>query len=84
LSGTGAPYRDGRAFVGGQWRPLAAPPGERTDADGFFDEDRHFVECVAEARPVGPQGSDLADAVRTMELAEAILAAAQEGWERPR
>jgi predicted dehydrogenase len=80
LGGTGAPYRTGRVFEGGQWRALAMPPGERTDPDGFFEEDRHFIASVAAGRPVGPQGSDLEDAARTMALAEAILAAARPGW----
>jgi virulence factor len=80
LSGTGAPYRTGRVFEGGQWRPLAPPPGERTDPDGFFEEDQHFITCVAAGRPVGPHGSDLEDAARTMALAEAIATAARPGW----
>ncbi len=84
LSGSGAPYREGRVFDGGRWQPLVPPPGERTDPDGFFEEDRHFIACVAAGTPVMPQGSDLEDAVRTMELAEAIAAAARSGWEGPR
>jgi virulence factor len=84
LSGTSAPYRDGRVFDRGAWRPLEVPAGDRTDRDGFFDEDRHFVHCVASGTPVGPVGSDLEDAVRTMELAEAIVAAARTGWEGTR
>jgi predicted dehydrogenase len=84
LSGTSAPYRDGRVFDRGAWSPLEAPAGDRTDRDGFFDEDRHFVRCVASGAPVGPVGSDLEDAVRTMELAEAIVAAARTGWEGTR
>lgn len=81
LSGTEAPYREGRVFENGAWHPLKTPPGERTDPDGFFEEDRHFVECVAAGRPVGPEGSDLEDAVRTMELAETIESAVQAGSE---
>lgn len=81
LNGTGAPYREGRVFDAGGWQALPVPPGERTDPDGFFEEDRHFIACVAAGKPVTPQGSDLDDAVRTMELAEAIAAAARSGWE---
>jgi predicted dehydrogenase len=84
LHGTAAPYRDGRVFSAGAWRPLAIPPTERTDPDGFFEEDQHFLRCVAEGKRVGPVGSDLDDAVRTMELAEAILTAARTGWEAAR
>jgi predicted dehydrogenase len=75
LSGTDAPYREGRVFESGAWHPLEIPPGERTDPDGFFEEDRHFIARVASGRRVGPEGSDLEDAVRTMELAEAIESA---------
>ncbi len=84
IHGVGAPYREGRVFAAGHWTPLAVPPGERTDPDGFFEEDQHFIACVAARRPVGPQAADLDDAARTMELAEAIAGAAREGWERPR
>jgi predicted dehydrogenase len=86
LSGTGAPYREGRVFATdrGEWRELGVEPAERTDLDGFFEEDQHFIACIAAGRPVGPQAADLEDAVRTMELAEAITAAARPGWERPR
>lgn len=81
LSGTAAPYREGRIFEDGRWQALALPPGERTDPDGFYEEDQHFIACVAAGRPVQPPGADLEDAARTMELAEAIAAAARTGWE---
>ncbi len=84
LSGSGAPYREGRIYDGGRWQALSLPSGERTDPDGFYEEDRHFIACVAAGAPVTPQGADLEDAVRTMELAEAIAAAARCGWEGPR
>jgi virulence factor len=84
LSGTSAPYREGRVFDRGAWAPLSAPAGHRTDRDGFFDEDQHFLRCVASGTPVGPVASDLEDAVRTMELAEAIVGGARAGWEGPR
>ncbi len=79
LSGAGEPYREGRIFKDGRWNVLLAPPGERTDPDGFFEEDRHFIDRVAAGRPVTPEGADLDDAVGTMELAEAIAAAAGVG-----
>jgi predicted dehydrogenase len=80
--GTGAPYREGRVFEGDAgWRGLRMEPADRTDLDGFFEEDQHFIACVADGRPVGPQAADLEDAVRTMELAEAIAASAHAGWE---
>lgn len=84
LRGTAAPYREGRIFEVGRWQALAVPPDERTDPDGFYEEDRHFIACVAAGKSVMPRGSDLEDAVRTMELAEAIAAEARTGWEGPR
>jgi virulence factor len=84
LSGRDAPYREGRMFTTGAWVPLEMAAGDRTDPDGFFDEDQHFIACVAAGRRVGPHGSDLEDAVRTMELAEAIEGAARSGTEVPR
>ena len=81
LHGTGAPYREGRIFAAGRWAPLAPASGDRTDPDGFFDEDQHFIACLASGRPVGPEGADLDDAVHTMALAEAIMQAARQGWE---
>ncbi len=81
LSGSDAPYREGRVFNEGGWQTLALPPGDRTDPDGFYEEDQHFIARVAAGRPVTPPAADLEDAVRTMELAEAIAAAARMGWE---
>ena len=84
LIGMNHPYREGRVFENGQWNDLVVPSGERTDPDGFFEEDQHFIACVGAGKPVGPLAADLEDAVRTMELAEAIEAAARPGWEAPR
>jgi len=81
LHGTGTPYREGRVFASGRWTPLTPAAGDRTDPDGFFDEDRHFIRCLAEGRPFGPDGADLDDAVQTMALADAIMTAARQGWE---
>jgi len=83
-SGTGAPFREGRVFEDGRWSPLTVHPAERTDPDGFFEEDHHFIACVAAGRQVVPEGADLTDAARTMELAEAIAEAARPGWEASR
>jgi virulence factor len=84
MHGTQTPYREGRVFSAGAWRPLETPASERTDPDGFFEEDQHFIRCVAGGRSVGPVASDLDDAVRTMELAEAIVGQARTGWEAAR
>jgi predicted dehydrogenase len=84
LSGTGTPYREGKVLTREGCKALEVPPGVGTDPDGFFEEDLHFVASVAGGRPVGPQGADLDDALRTMELAEAIAAAAHHDWEGSR
>lgn len=81
LQGTGTPYREARVFASGRWSPLAPAPGDRTDPDGFFDEDRHFIACLEDGRPIGPDAADLNDAVETMALAEAIMRAVRQGWE---
>ena len=63
---------------------VEVPPGDGTDPDGFYEEDLHFVNSVASGRPVGPHGADLDGALRTMELAEAIVAAVRHGWDGSR
>ena len=52
----------------GQRRELAIEGG------GTEEEDRFFIDCIKEGRPVGLPGCNLAEAVKTMELGEAILA----------
>jgi predicted dehydrogenase len=84
LSGTDTPYREGQVLTREGRKVLEVPHGDRTDPDGFFEEDLHFVTSVASGRQVGPQGADLDDALRTMELAEAIAAAARRGWKGSR
>ena len=41
---------------------------------GTREQDRHFLDCVREDRPIGLPGANLDEAVKTMELAAAILA----------
>lgn len=40
--------------------------------NGWWDQDRYFVDCVRDRRPPAYPASDLDDAVRTMELIDAI------------
>jgi len=65
----------GKVYVNGCWHDLK---GEalmgRTDVVGFWDECRHFINCVKEDKPVAYPASNLREAVKTMELVEAILA----------
>ncbi|MCW5850340.1 MAG: Gfo/Idh/MocA family oxidoreductase [Anaerolineae bacterium] len=41
-------------------------------ANGWWDQARYFIDCVTANRPPGYPASNLADAVRTMELIDAI------------
>lgn len=52
--------------------------GEETDivkgpTGGTEEQNRYFVDCVRNDTPVGPPAADLAEAVKTMRLAHAIL-----------
>ena len=46
---------------------LAGPTG------GTEEQDRYFIDCIKHDRPIGLPAADLAEAVKTMELAEQIL-----------
>lgn len=74
LQGVHEQINEGRVYAHGCWNELK---GEalmgRTDALGFWDEDRFFIDCVKEEKPVAYPASDLDDAAKTMELVEAIL-----------
>lgn len=72
------PDPGGEATVHRQGRePLRLTTEETTGASetykqyGFFGENRHFIDCIKAGRP--PE-CDFADAVKSMELADAILA----------
>ena len=45
---------------------------------GTEEQDRYFVDCIKENRPVDLPACNLAEAVKTMELGEAILAGLRE------
>ncbi|HEY6805823.1 MAG TPA: Gfo/Idh/MocA family oxidoreductase [Pyrinomonadaceae bacterium] len=54
-------------------------PVDQVDLDykpGLYAQNKFFLDCVREKRPVTYPGSDLADAVKTMQLIEAIRAGA--------
>ena len=53
--------------------PLAA-----ANSDGTREQNRYFLDCVKQGRLPGPPAAGLAEAVETMRLAEAILAATRE------
>jgi UDP-N-acetylglucosamine 3-dehydrogenase len=48
------------------------------EGDAIHAKDEFFFDCVRNDRPVGPPGASLDEAVKTMELAEAILAGLRE------
>jgi len=50
----------------------------KDDAQSQRDKDRHFLDCIRDDRPVTLPGANLDEAVKTMELAEAILAGLRE------
>ncbi|MAG35167.1 MAG: hypothetical protein CL878_02815 [Dehalococcoidia bacterium] len=56
-------------FCDGERRELPRPPTAGTE-----EEDRYFLDCIQENRLVEPPACNLAEAVKTMQLAEAILA----------
>lgn len=45
--------------------------------NGWWDQDRHFLDCVREGRAPTPPAADLVEAVKTMELIDAIRAQAK-------
>ena len=59
----------GKVVCDGEVRELTKDRDEPQRA-----KDRHFLDCVRDDTPVGPPGANLDEAVKTMELAEAILA----------
>ena len=50
----------------------------KVEGDAIHAKDEFFFDCIRNDRPVGPPGASLAEAVKTMELAEAILAGLRE------
>ena len=60
---------------------LADGKREELDAEGdaIHLKDAFFFECLRDDRPIGPPGANLEEAVKSMELAEAILAGLRDG-----
>jgi len=76
--GIGSGMNTGRLYRNGAYQDLTLPPQDQagTDVQGYWAEDRYFVDCLRRNHPPGPPACDLRDAVRTMELVDAFLA----GW----
>ncbi len=78
LDGTGVqavlePFERGSLrFEDGRTEPLPRDPVDAEFKPGFYAQDRAFVEAVGRAEPLSDPASDLADAVHSMRLAEAI------------
>jgi virulence factor len=63
----------GVVFCDGQKRELSGAGSGSTR-----EQDRYFLDCVKDNRPVGLPAANLDEAVKTMQLAEAILAGIRE------
>ena len=61
--------KSGSVFADGQQTDLGGPV-----SDGTVEQARFFLDCVKNDRPVSRPAADLDEAVKTMELADAILA----------
>ena len=69
ISGYLEGVRRGTVFADGQEIELDGPV-----SDGTIEQARFFLDCVKNDRPVSLPGANLDEAVKTMELADAILA----------
>src|SRR5205809_337326 len=78
LDGTGVqavlePFERGSLrFEDGRVEPLPRDPVDAEFKPGFYAQDRAFVEAVGNGETLSDPASDLADAVHSMRLAEAI------------
>lgn len=75
--------RDVSAYLEGVRQGYVMRDGERfelehSDSGGTAEQARHFLDAVRDGRPVGPPAADLDEAVKTMELADAIMAGLRE------
>jgi len=75
--------REISAYLEGVSQGVVVCGGERhaltgAGSHGTREQDRFFLDCVREDRPIALPGADLNEAVKTMELAEAILAGLRE------
>ena len=70
--------REVSAYLEGINGGTVVADGERrelkSEGDAIRAKDEFFLDCIREDRPVGLPGANLDEAVKTMELAEAILA----------
>jgi predicted dehydrogenase len=78
LDGTGVqavlePFERGSLrFEDGRVEPLPRDPVDAEFKPGFYAQDRAFVEAVGNGETLSDPASDLADAVHSMRLAEAV------------
>jgi len=70
--------RDISACLEGIWKGTVFVDGEqielRCEGDAIHAKDEFFLGCIRDDRPIGLPGANLDEAVKSMELAEAILA----------
>ncbi len=67
------------AYLEGVWQGVVLCDGERYELrgkgnSGTQEQNRYFIDCIKSDRPVSLPAANLDEAVKTMELAEAILA----------
>jgi virulence factor len=75
--------REISAYLEGISQAVVVCDGQRhvwssAGSNGTREQDRFFLDCVSAARPIALPAADLNEAVKTMELAEAILAGLRE------
>ena len=75
--------RDISAYLEGVSQGFVLCDGKRYDlggagTGGTLEQNRYFLDCVKENRPVSLPAANLDEAVKTMELVEAILAGVRE------
>ena len=51
---------------------------EKGEGSSIYGEDRFFIDCVKHDRPIELPAANLDEAIKTMELCEAILAGLRE------
>ena len=61
--------RTGTVFADGQQIELGGPV-----SNGTIEQARYFLDCVKNDRPISLPAANLDEAVKTMELADAVLA----------
>lgn len=73
LEGEDSSFTRGVVWEPGKKRELKLDSQKRTDRFGFWDEDRFFVDCLLRNAPVAYPAADLADALKTVAMADEFV-----------